>query len=314
MPEKPEARLGQGILNYSHDDIEKLKNREKELFNLRNLIDQQGKELDEYKFRLKKEQLDREKTLQKELEAREHFFVEREKKLFERQKDFEEQSYKRQLETAKLKADLDSLISHKAAEVDKLQQELQQEKERYKKESIEKIERISKDYVSETLSLLEKKEAEFHKISKVWGTTGAVALVIGLIFFGYVTIKSFSSLPNPVTWEFITFSAFKGLIGISFFVALAKYSLLFSNSYMCEALKNADRRHAINFGKFYLASYGVTADWNQIKEVFEHWNIKSDNAFSKTEDNKIDVTALEKFINTFEKIAKLLPTQDKDKD
>jgi hypothetical protein len=49
---------------------------------------------------------------------------------------------------------------------------------------------------------------------------------------------------------------------------------------MREALKNADRRHAINFGKFYLESYGAAAEWSQVKEAFEHWNITGENAFS----------------------------------
>ncbi len=105
----------------------------------------------------------------------------------------------------------------------------------------------------------------------------------------------------------------QGLIAVALFAALAKYSLLFSNSYMQEALKNADRRHAINFGKFYLASYGAMADWAQIKEAFENWNIRGENAFSKSENSKLDVTALDKFANTIEKIYKLIPTSNNDK-
>jgi hypothetical protein len=119
---------------------------------------------------------------------------------------------------------------------------------------------------------------------------------------------SFTSMPSPVTWEFITFSIFKGLIAVGLFAALAKYSFLFSNSYMREALKNADRRHAINFGNFYLESYGAAAEWSQIKEAFEHWNIIGTNAFSKTDESAVDVTTLENFPALMEKIKKSLPT------
>ena len=134
-----------------------------------------------------------------------------------------------------------------------------------------------------------------------------VSLAGGLGFFGYVTISNFASIPNPVSWEFITFSVFKGLIVVALFVALAKYAFLFSNSYMRESLKNADRRHAINFGNFYLESYGGAAEWAQIKEAFEHWNIIGTNAFSKIDESQLDVTALEKVANTIEKIRKSLP-------
>lgn len=80
-----------------------------------------------------------------------------------------------------------------------------------------------------------------------------------------------------------------------------------------EALKNADRRHAINFGKFYLESYGAAAEWTQIKEAFEHWNITGDNAFSKPEENKLDITAVDKLASSIEKFSKLTSTLDKGK-
>ena len=116
-----------------------------------------------------------------------------------------------------------------------------------------------------------------------------------------------------MTWEFIAYSAFKGLIAVVLFASLAKYALLLSNSYMREALKNADRRHAINFGKFYLESYGAAAEWAQIKEAFEHWNITGENVFSKHEEHQLDITALEKVVSVLERINKSLTTLTKDK-
>jgi hypothetical protein len=297
---------------YAHDDINRLDHREKELLAFRENIREQEKQLEEYRAKLKNEQLAREKEFHKELEARERFFSEREKKLFDRQREFEEHLVMRQRETEELRLRLEEEIVRREAELQKTRYELQQEKERYNEESRKKIERTSKDYVSEALELLGKKESEFHNRSKAWGAIGAGALIGGLTFFGYVTIASFSSLPNPVTWEFIAFSVFKGLIAVVLFAALAKYSLLFSNSYMREALKNADRRHAINFGKFYLESYGAAADWAQIKEAFEHWNISGENAFSKPEDRKLDVTSLEKVASSIEKIGRSIQSRGKE--
>jgi hypothetical protein len=91
---------------------------------------------------------------------------------------------------------------------------------------------------------------------------------------------------------------------------------LFSNSYVKEALKNADRRHAINYGKFYLESYGAAADWSQIKEAFEHWNIDGSNATSKPDKNqkesiglnktKLESDALEKAVAAIEQLGKIV--------
>jgi hypothetical protein len=297
-------KMSKGLLNanFSDDDIKRLELREHELIAFRHRIQEQEKQLEEYRSKLKSDQLAREKEFQKELEARERFFADREKKLFERQKEFEEHLLHRQRETEELRARLTHEIASREAELQKTRQELLLEKERYNEESRKKIEITSKDYVSEALDLLGKKETEFHNRAKGWGTVGAASLVGGLIFFGYVTITSFSSIPDPVSWQFIAFVVFKGLIAVALFAALAKYSLLFSNSYMREALKNADRRHAINFGKFYLESYGAAADWSQIKEAFEHWNITGENAFSTPENSKLDLTTLEKAVSAFEKI------------
>jgi hypothetical protein len=286
--------------------------REKELIEYRKRIQEQEKQLEQYSTRLKNEQLQREKELQHELEERERFYAERERKLYERQREFEENLLIRQSEMEDLRARLEHEVARRESELIETRRALQQEKELYKEESRKKIERTSKDYVSDALELLGKKESEFHNRSKTWSIVGASSLVSGLVFFGYVTAKSFTEMADPITWEFITFAVFKGLIAVVLFAALAKYSLLFSNSYMREALKNADRRHAINFGKFYLESYGAAADWTQIKEAFEHWNITGDNAFSKGEESKLDVTTIEKLATAIEKIGKSLPASSKD--
>ncbi|MDH5232640.1 MAG: hypothetical protein OEY38_21485 [Gammaproteobacteria bacterium] len=298
---------------YSPDEIERIEIRERELMSLREHIQDQEKQLDEYRAKLKNEQFTREKELQKELEERERYFIEREKKLVERQREFEEHFQNRQVETEELRNHLRHEVERRETELQMMRDELQKEKERYNEESRKKIEKTSRDYVSEALDLLGKKEAEFHSRSKTWGAIGAWSIIGGLIFFAYVTVTSFSIIPNPVTWQFITFTMFKGLIVLALFAALAKYSLIFSNSYMREALKNADRRHAINFGKFYLESYGASADWEQIKEAFEHWNIAGENAFTKSGDVKLEVTTIEKLAGAIDNLNKSIPFIKKDK-
>jgi hypothetical protein len=286
---------------------ERLSNRENEFRRYREMIERQELELDVYRKRLKEEQLIREKELQEQLEAREKIFAEREKKLLERQRDFESHLMIRQAETEALREHLQKEIANREAKLQQALIELQQEKERYTEESRKKIERTSKDYVVDALDILDKKERQFHRISKVWSGIGAVALVSGMSFFVYVSISSAIVFPVQLSWEFITFAAFKGLIAVALLAGLAKYSFLFSNAYMQEALKNADRRHAINFGKFYLESYGAAADWSQIKEAFENWNIAGTSAFARAGDSVPDLTALEKAVTFIERAGKALP-------
>lgn len=110
-----------------------------------------------------------------------------------------------------------------------------------------------------------------------------------------------------ITWEVIVFSVVKGLIAVSLLGALARYAFLLSNSYVREALKNADRRHAINFGKFYLESYGAAAEWSQVKEAFEHWNISGSNAFSQPDEIQFDAASTGKLVSLLEQFSRSLP-------
>lgn len=278
----------------------------------RNLIQRQEHELNVYRKQLKEEQLARARELQSELDAREKFFAEREKSLIERQREFERHLRQREVEIEALRAHLQKEIAEKEAKLQQALIDLQLEKERYSEESRRKIEQTSKDYVVDALNALDKKEKQFHFISKVWSAIGAVSLSFGMVFFVYITISSSFTLPLSITWEFITFSVFKGLVAVSLLAGLTKYSFLFSNSYMQESLKNADRRHAINFGKFYLESYGAAAEWSQVKEAFEHWNISGTNAFNRHEDPTTEISALEKAVLLIERVSKSLPPVKKE--
>lgn len=281
--------------------------RERELNEYRELLEVQQREFDAYRKRAQEEQLTREAELQKERQEREKMFMQREKQLTMRHRDFEERLMQRQAEVEHLRDRLQTEIAEREQKLQQALVELALEKERYNEESRKKIERTSKDYVSDALETLDRKETQFHTMSKIWSGIGAVSLVAAIAFFVYLTLSSAISIPSPITWEFLAFAVFKGLIAVALLAGLAKYSFLLGNSYMQEALKNADRRHAINFGKFYLESYGAAAEWSQVKEAFEHWNITGTNAFKRSDESMPDISALEKAIGLMERAGKALP-------
>jgi hypothetical protein len=57
---------------------------------------------------------------------------------------------------------------------------------------------------------------------------------------------------------------------------------------MVESLRNADRIHAISFGQFYLKAFGEHAEWAEIKEAFQHWNIDKGSSFMQQEAKDIN--------------------------
>jgi hypothetical protein len=210
----------------SEKALKQLTEREHELIEYRQRILEQEKELDEYRTKLKKEQLTREKQLQRELESREQFYAEREKKQFERQREIEAQLQVRLEEVQQIRARLETEVAQREVQLHAMMQSLEQEKARYNEESRKKIEKKSSDYVIDALDTLKTKEDQFHFWSRFWGFSGATSLAIGVLFFIGITLYSFNNLPTNINWEFITFSLFKGLIAVTLFAALAKYSFL----------------------------------------------------------------------------------------
>ena len=249
--------------------------------------------------RLRDKLLKDEVEFTKKLEEREKYFSEKEKDIKNRIKNLDEVARQFNVRELKLK---ESLV------------EFEKEKERYSEENRNNLERKSKDYVKEAITMLDQKEKQFHTISKYWSAFGAISLVFGVGYFIYVSLLGANLPPGQVTWEFILYFAFRGLITIGLLLGLARYSFMYSSSYMEEALKYADRRHAINFGKFYLELNGAAADWTQVKEAFEHWNILRTNAFTRTKESSIDVTSLEKLLLLSKRIRKdFLDVQAEDK-
>jgi ElaB/YqjD/DUF883 family membrane-anchored ribosome-binding protein len=285
-------------------EIKYFNTREHELSKYRKVIEQQEHELDAYRSRLKEEQIEKERELRREFEERERYFVDREKKLLERQKEFEKHFHMRESEAAALRNRLENEVAQRESELKRAEIELKQEKERLTEESRKKLEQTSRDYVADALEALSSKETKFHTISKIWSGIGAAALLIGFSLFVTITFTTSIADLQEMSWPFLIFTFFKGVVAVGLLLAVAKYSYMFSSSYMQESLKNADRSHAINFGKFYLESYGSTADWSEVKEAFEHWNITGTNAFSKREANTLDASVLEKALEIVEKAGK----------
>lgn len=70
--------------------------------------------------------------------------------------------------------------------------------------------------------------------------------------------------------------------------------------YMNESLKNADRKHAISFGKFYLQVYGSSVKQEDLKEVFKDWNTITESPFVKLDSADFDPKLLESFLKFVE--------------
>ncbi len=179
-----------------------------------------------------------------------------------------------------------------------------EEKRRVKTEQAEKLETSKTEFIREAEERLNAKEASLKLSANFWYGFGYAALILGVVATFYI-IKE--GIGKEMSTAAIVFLSIKGIIGIGLLVASSKYAFTLGKSYMNESLKNSDRLHAISFGKFYLQAYGDVVTPDDVKEVFQHWNISQDSSFKYIGTKNFDPRILESAIE----IASALTKSDK---
>lgn len=154
-------------------------------------------------------------------------------------------------------------------------------------EEIKRIQDNSEEYIEDALKTLKEREVRNRRYATVCYVMGYVTLACG-VGFGIFNLEKGEDLLASLTWYQCIYVLTKGLILIGFLVACSKYVFNLGKAYMNESLKNADRMHAISFGKFYLKGYGEKATWSELKEVFQHWNLDKNSFFTNLDSNEFD--------------------------
>jgi 5-methylcytosine-specific restriction endonuclease McrA len=311
--ERKRARL---LFNEIKERQEELGRREKSAFDreqaYRKQLEVQQTELESARHQIRKEQIERESMYQSELEVQRRGLHEQQVRLKEQFKA-SENSFNEQLKLLeKERENFANEIQKREKLLQMSFEELEMEKRKYTEESRQKIERSSSAYVNEALTALAFSSNRYHAISRNWSLLGLTALLGGVgaaIYFGLSRIAPMNE-GTSIDWPQVIFFGFKGIVIVVLFIAISKYCFSYSQSFMHESLKNSERKHAINFGKFYLQSYGANAEWGQVKEAFEHWNIAPSSAFSKADADSFDPHLLERASQFLESVGKLRSAKD----
>lgn len=166
----------------------------------------------------------------------------------------------------------------------------------------------SADYISETIEDLKAREKDGRQLSSRWHFAGYAALVLSVIFvfiLWFLAERSF--VQSPLDTTRLIFDAIKGVTVVALLLGLARYSFLMAKTHQLEALKNADRLHAISFGKFYMRVFSTQISQSELKEVFQHWNTSGSSDLSHLDVDKID----SRFIELFGKISEKFDIKNK---
>ncbi|MEK4039419.1 toll/interleukin-1 receptor domain-containing protein [Paenibacillus sp. FSL F4-0122] len=156
-----------------------------------------------------------------------------------------------------------------------------------KKESIYKVEKSAEQYIQNSLQELRGREDKYKWIAYACYLISFISLAvcIVLVLTRGNTLLGFDN--DTKVYKYIEFSLLNIVI-ISLIIALTRFTFILAKSFMVESLRNADRIHAISFGEFYLKAYGDKADWKEIKEAFQHWNIDNGSSFISQSSKDFD--------------------------
>jgi len=254
-----------------------------------------------------KELEERERYIERRQQAREEQYSTQLDYLRQQISDSEKEIYSRQ---NKFK-NIESGLLKKEQEIKENIRILQEE---HQKQVQEKIEVKVPEFVKSAIEVLEKKEKDFATKAQTWNNHGSIALCcaiassLGALVYGGFEFNS--AAQENIDWFFFSFLILKGLIVVALFGAFAKHAYNVGNAYMHESLKRSDRMHAINFGKLYLEVYGNDVSQNDMKAIFENWNLDSDSAFTKVQSTNFEPKVVEQVTQMIKAVASVTNNDD----
>jgi len=149
-------------------------------------------------------------------------------------------------------------------------------------------------FVDESIMELKERERELKQNARFWYicTFCTLAGSIGVSFWFFYSLNS-TALESTGS---IVLAIIKSVFIVGLLIALARYSFMLGKTYMNESLKNADRIHAINFGKFYMQVYGAKVEPKELKEVFKDWNMYQESPFNQLNGKDFDPEIWQKMV------------------
>ena len=265
-----ESEMENDYKYFMSDKIEK--SHEKEAFD-------RLKALEERERYLERRQRAREEQYSTQLDVLRQQVTESEKEIHQRQNKF------KSVEAGLLKKELE------------IKENIRLLQDEHQKQVQEKIELKVPEFVESAVGALKDKEISFAEKAEKWNFHGSISLglaiasAVGALIYGGFAFNS--AAKENIDWFFFSFLLLKGLIVVSLFGAFAKHAYNIGNAYMHESLKRSDRMHAINFGKLYLEVYGNDVSQNDMKSIFENWNMNSDSAFTKIQASNFEPKVVE---------------------
>jgi hypothetical protein len=154
-------------------------------------------------------------------------------------------------------------------------------------ESMEQIGKIGLNldsYIKEVFIKLESNEKRNRHLSYCMYIISFMLLAGSLCF---LILRAIPQINGTNVETIIGISVANTLI-LTMIFAMARFSFILGKSFMVESIRNGDRIHAISFGKFFINAYGDKASRQEVREVFNEWNIDKGSVFRLQDVKDID--------------------------
>lgn len=152
----------------------------------------------------------------------------------------------------------------------------------------------SSKYVEDTIKELRDRESVGRRLAARWHFVGYTTLLVSAMFVSFLWwVAGHAIALAPIETSKLLFDAVKAITMVALLISLSRYSFMLAKSYQLDALKNADRVHAISFGRFYMKVFASQVTPAEVKEVFQHWNTAGSSNLASLNVDKIDSRLVE---------------------
>ena len=137
-------------------------------------------------------------------------------------------------------------------------------------------------YLSNVFERLEHNRIYYRNLGIGAYLISALFLILAVLDTFYMTKQRITEIDTAI----FVFGA--GVVLTCILAALSRMMFILGRSFMVESIRNADRYHAISFGKFYMQAFENNLSKQEVKEVLGSWNFESETSFSKQDAKEID--------------------------
>lgn len=147
----------------------------------------------------------------------------------------------------------------------------------------QKVKQSLSDYIQDVFVVLKRNEHKSRILSYIFYGLSILTIVSSIVWCFRFDI---SSLTDDIGKN--TYIIFSNVFIIVLMIALTRLCFVLGKSFMVEAIRSADRTHAISFGKFFLDAFGKEANREEIIKAFSAWNIDGGSTFRTQTTDEFD--------------------------